>query len=215
VSGVASSISSSSSTGAGWMTTISDWVAKVVDAIRNCLANLPFIGHCFGNAGSSSSVSSSVGSSSTAVSDADLMNVICAQFPVAVAAGATAPGVPAADVVAYAKNLFGQIHSPVVKLQALAQLQAAVNSTDAIVKEFFDTLPAALQDDIKGSMYVANGNTSVFNGHDHMGGFGDHMVHNEIRSDVAKLGITQHIARLQAAVRSSAVSTTGTAATTV
>jgi hypothetical protein len=137
--------------------------------------------------------------------------MICASFPLPAAAGASSAVVPAADVVVYAKNLFGQIHAPVVKLQALAQLQAAVNGTDPIVKEFFDALSPALQDDIKGSIYAANGNTSVFNGHDHMGGFGDHMVHNEIRSNVAKLGITQHIARLQAA----ASSTTGTAVTTV
>lgn len=187
----------------------------MVEAIRSCLANLPLIGGWFASASTSATSTAGTSSTSAVTTDADCVRNIAAVFvpASAVSAATSAPAITPA-IVQYCTNLFGQIQSPVAKMQAFAAVQNAVNSTDAIVKEFYDALPAAEQEGFKLAMYNKNqadtGNGSVRNGHDHGLGFGDYMVYHEIKTDLAKEGAIAYIAALQAAASSTATSTTGT-----
>jgi hypothetical protein len=198
--GTASSISSA----AGYCSVsgFTDWVASVWNAIRSCLAKLPGIGSYFESAATTTS-STAV---TTAVLDTDLRDLIFAHFlaPIVTTTAGTSSstGLDAA-LIAYYKSLLVQIQSPLAKMQAFHRVLVATNSSNAIAFEFFNALPAPMQDAAKGHIYAANGNSSVFNGHDHMGGFGDYMVNNQIDHLVVRNGIAAYVAALQAAASSS------------
>ncbi len=94
--------------------------------------------------------------------------------------------IPHADAVAYALHFFHQLRTPADKINVFHTILSAVNSTGLIAKQFYDALPVENQNGFKGQMWKDNGSSSVRGGHDHRGGFGDYMVHHEIRSDLAK-----------------------------
>ncbi len=93
--------------------------------------------------------------------------------------------VPKADQVDYILNRFNKLRSPADKINVFHTILNAVNATDAIAKQFYDALPVEHQNGFKGQMWKDNGSSSVRSGVDHGGGFGDYMVHHEIRSDLA------------------------------
>ncbi len=90
--------------------------------------------------------------------------------------------VPQNDVIAFALNHFNKIQYPVHQLEVFSAILGAVNSTDSIAKQFYDGLPIRIQNEFKRMLWMNNGCSSVRAGHDHGAGFGDYMVHHEIRS---------------------------------
>ncbi|GEM_PF-6249829 len=194
VSSVASSIASAST--ADPQTTASGgvcaWVYSIIEGLRNCLAKLPLIGRFFetGSTSISSVTSSSV--NPHAAADALLINVIKSIFKQTPAASSgitvVAPLIPGADLVNLARDQFNGIQTPAAKWEAFGIVLNADNSTVPIIKEFYNALTPEMKEEFKGEMYRQNGN-SRFNGVDHGIGFGEFMVHHQIRSPLAKSAV--------------------------
>ncbi len=123
-------------------------------------------------------------------------------------------GIPAVDQVAYLVAQIANITAPAAKMEAFEAVLVAQNSTDDIARQFYAALPADNQNGFKGQMYAENGNSSVRAGRDHGAGFGDYMVHHEIRSDHAKLAAANYrAALLTAPTTTGSTTTTGTTTT--
>jgi hypothetical protein len=104
-----------------------------------------------------------------------------------------APIVPPAAIVTSLLQLFGEINSPAAKIEAFQVVLEASNSTDDIARQFYDTLPegdgtsAASKSSFRRHVWLGNnGGDSVYNGHDHGAGFGDHIVWHAIRGPLAQ-----------------------------
>ncbi len=208
VSSVASSIASSAPAASqGFSAQISAWIASVADAIRGCLATLPLIGGWFEK--NTPAITTTTASTTTPLTtrwtDAELVNMIRGQFVVAPAT--TTIAVPAADIVNYTLNLFGQIQSPVSKMEAFQAVLGAVNSTDDIARQFYGALSdgtlggplEASKTAFREQIWIANGRADDGHG----AGYGDHMIAHAIRGPLAQQA-AQNLRNLLAAT-----STTG------
>jgi hypothetical protein len=202
LSSVPSSIASSAPPSSqGCSSQISAWFASCIDAIRGCLAKLPLIGSWFEkNTPATTTIPSTTSSVaiSTGYTDAQLLNMISGVFAPAgsITTGATTVPVPDATIVNYVLGLFGQIQSPVVKIEAFRAVLGAMNSTDDIARQFYDALPEgtigtleASRSSFREQVWIANGRSSVDgSGHDHGSGYGDFVVYHAIRTPLAQAG---------------------------
>jgi hypothetical protein len=200
LSSVSSSIASSApASSQGCSAQIGAWFASCIDAIRGCLAKLPLIGSWFEKSTPVTTTIPSTTSSvavSTGYTDAQLLNMISGVFaPAASTSTSSTVAVPDAAIVTYVLGLFGQIQSPVVKIEAFQAVLGAINSTDDIARQFYDALPEgtigvveASRSSFRERVWISNGNSSTYGGHDHGAGFGDFIVYNAIRSPLAQTG---------------------------
>lgn len=191
IAGSGSSITSAAPANApstGFSATISAWVTSVVDAIRNCLAKIPGLGFC----ATTSTVTPQVVTPTVVTPDVAVANVK-AIFDLQTDPAATVRPVPAADLVVYALARFGAIVTDADKLDAYGAVISARNTSPAIARQFYDVLPANIQQAIQAKMHIANvvngQPSSVFNGADHTFGFGAFMIHHEICNDISKRAV--------------------------
>jgi hypothetical protein len=219
LSNVASSIASSTTTAdLGFSAQISAWIASAVEAVRDCLAKLPFIGSwCERSTPVSTTTTIAPAPTTIVYTDAEIVAMIRGQFVPVPGTGSTgiSIGVPPADVVDYTLGLFAQIVSPVAKMQAFEAVLGANNSTLEIARDFYERLSdGALTDaqltagtreaskqSFRYQMWRDNAGagghgSSVYDGHDHGAGFGDHMIYHAIRSPLAQQAVRNVIASM-------------------
>lgn len=224
ISSTGSSLTSASSTSAaaspGFCGQISNVISQAVEWVRSMLAKLPLIGSWFERSAASSATTpgttSGTASTTTAVDNAQILNMIKATF--IQPAPAVSHTVPAADVVTQQIARFDQITAEPVKVEAFAAIVNALNSSDAITTQFYNRLTAAQQEAFKYKIFQANGNSSVYpaGSVDHGIGFGNFMIANHLGADVVKTAARNYAASLTPAssTSSTATSTTGTSSTT-
>lgn len=216
LSGASSIASAAPAATQGCSAQISAWFASCIDAIRGCLAKLPLIGSWFDNSASATTTtpgtSSTLGTSTTTWTDADLVRMIAGQFVSAGPTTGATVAVPAADVVNYTLTLFGQIQSPVAKMEAFGAVLGAINSTDDIARQFYGALPegtigtlGASRSSFREYAWIANGR----NDNGHGPGYGDHVVQHEIRTLLAQTAVQNLRNALATAASSTGTSTTG------
>ncbi len=139
----ANSSISSAAENQGFSAQCSAWISSVVDTIRNCLSKLPVIGYWFEKSNPAPVPVTVPGPVvGPTWSDAELLGMIRGQFVLpAAATPGTTHAIPAADSVAYALGHFNLIQSPELKMDAFVTILTAVNSTDDIVRQFYNALP--------------------------------------------------------------------------
>lgn len=211
IAGSGSSITSAAPVNApstGFSAQISAWVTSVVDAIRNCLAKIPGLGFL----STAPVVTPPVVTPPVVTPDVAVANVK-AIFDLSTDNTVPARPVPASDLVVYALSRFGAIATDANKIDAFAAVLGARNTNAGIARQFYDALPANLQQAIQAKMHLANvvnGNpSSVFNGVDHTFGFGAFMIHHEICNDISKRAVALVHADLVAAATTPTTTTTG------
>jgi hypothetical protein len=164
----------------------------------------------------SSAVSSAPGSS--AVTDAQFVDLIRGVFPASVA-GQPAAAVPPADVVDYAKGCFARIGTPAARWEALQVVLSAVNGSDASAQVFYNAMTPAEQDQFKREIWVANGRRDNGQGTDFGNNFVAVAANLRQNAGTADLNANLSLAALTAlrtppaaSASSSAASSSGTAA---
>jgi len=197
LSSVASSLAPA--TDQGFSGQISACIASIFETIRGCLARLPCIGYWFESTPVTTITPPVTIPNPTTIgwTDAQLVSMIRGAFPSVSAVSAitsttTVPVIPPPDMVNYLLSLFGQIQAPDAKIDAFHSVLDASNSNDGIAKQFYDALPEGTGVPVEASksafrhqIWAANG-SSVYNGHDHGPGFGDHIVYGAIRGPLAQ-----------------------------
>lgn len=218
-----SSVSSSlaPATDQGYSGQISACISSIFETIRGYLAKLPYIGYWFESTPVTTIVPPAPipGSTTVVWTDAERVAMIRGMLPplAAITTSTTAapPVVPSGDIVNYLLGLFGGINSPAAKIEAFQTVLQASNSTDDIAKQFYDALPegngtlAASRSAFRQQIFYANnavvaGGSSVYNGHDHGAGFGDHIVYHAIRGPLAQQAVRNLHAALVAPVSTTA-----------
>ncbi len=93
---------------------------------------------------------------------------------------------PDAATLQLALDTFAGIQSPLERLVAFQAVVSSQNCDDAAAKRFYDALPAAEQTSFRQEIWVCNGRTDRGpDGNMHVGGYGEYMVNNHIRSPLA------------------------------
>lgn len=100
-----------------------------------------------------------------------------------------------------ALNEFELIESTQFKMMAFTLVLLSNQSTDKIAALFYKPLPKDLKMQFKYHLFVVNGISSAYNGHDYgtASAFGDYMVEHQIRSQVAKKAahkVCMHLTRM-------------------
>ena len=131
--------------------------------------------------------------------------MIKAVFPETVATESSV-GAPAQDVIENAKAQFVLIQDKKASIEAFNVVMKGANSTNEIVKQFYDILPVEHQNELKGHMHAAN--DSQDDGHGF--GYGEYIVHNQIRSTVARQAVENYIKALAPVVTTTSTTTSTT-----
>jgi hypothetical protein len=171
---------------------ITDFVVRIVDAVRNCLARFPIIGPFFAiEEVAPITTSAAAITTPPRPTNAELVTQLYTVFPNANGRPSTGPrtllavnALPAPEpgVVIRALDAFRLITDPAAQMEAFQIVLQADNSTDDIGRQFYNQLSPEMQRQFREQIWIAN------NRHDAgMGAaYGDLVVAHFIRSSLGQ-----------------------------